>query len=151
MTMKRSPLHETITSCQRQVESTAKRCNKLLDAEDFLQPIFDHFPDDCHVSEYGMVTISMTVPAFTSIGSPALLEALEWLDNYLQTPCESQPLPGIGIMTYNFKLPQHKLSIELDAKLLENSDLCYRKVVGTRRKQEYRMVDSEEPMFAFVC
>jgi hypothetical protein len=100
------------------------------------------------------LNIFVTVSGFTTEAAPRLAEFLEFLSDHYENPPSSQDAASSGTRIYSYQAdPENpdRISVEVFAELLENSENCQRIITGTRKVQKLAYVDIDEPIYAFKC
>lgn len=100
------------------------------------------------------LSIFVTVSGFTTEAAPRLAEFLEFLSDHYENPPSSRDSASFGTRIYSFRADPanpDRISVEVFAELIENSENCQRIITGTRKAQKIVYVDIDEPVYAFKC
>lgn len=109
--------------------------------------IWRHFSDDI------TLCVFIRVPGFTWEAAPALCQYLELISDCYDTPPLSTDNPGSGYRVYSFSPidPTVNIGVDVFAELEENSENCQRIIVGIEKRKSFKLVEVDEPVYAFKC
>lgn len=97
--------------------------------------------------------VFIKVPGFTCEAAPGLCQYLEFIADFYDTPPVSMDNPNSSNRVYHFAPldPEISISIHVFAELEENSENCQRIIVGLERRKSFKLVEVDEPVYAFKC
>lgn len=151
-------LVEELDRVAEQIQELQQYQTRLQLSSNFTAAILEQAPAEHtaiwqHFGNSITLCVFIKVPGFTWDAAPKLCQYLEFISDFYDTPPFSIDTPNTGNRVYSFSPidPTVSIGVNVFAELEANSENCQRIIVGTERRKSFKLVEVDEPVYAFKC